>query len=683
MALPDKQNVLGNFNQQKAEHYSQAALFFVDKGEYKATITDTVNDTSETFTVKYTFGYYPLQQYLVATKPGTFQVLPFAWDARPAAQGGQRWYHNYVDERVSTEDRLHWRQPLQNWNGMCGDCHSDELKRNYEPASNSFNTQFSGINVGCVSCHGVMDNHLEQIQTSEAKSLAIQKMPLATQASNPLGKWTLSDDANTAIWKGPARDNEFMQTCFACHSLRAPLTDGFTANNTFLDQFSPSLITPPLYYADGQIKEEVFVYGSFLQSKMYANGVNCSDCHDPHTMKLKIEGNGLCLQCHKASEFDTTKHHKHTVLTEGAQCVNCHMPDKVYMGVDNRRDHSFKIPAPHLSGIFNTPNACTDCHKDTDNAWAASAIEKWYGQAETLSKTRRNLLRLRHGQGISVAAHFAIVSDQSIDVISRASALEMIPQTTQTLSTSQLGPFVRHTEDLIRLAAARIGNLVCIRQRAEILSPLLDDPLKSVRSAAAQALVGLPVDEQNLAVFTKAFNELATANENSAWRGEMRVNQGNIALQENNTIGAETAYKASVDIDPYFPIGYMNLADLYRAKQREDLVAQVLKQGLEAVPNSADVAYAYGLHLVRMKNIKQALDYFKRAMQLNPQNVQLAYTYALALDSSNQTPFAIQELKRVIEQYPNNASLIELGLYLARKVNSKADFDWFTQVNNR
>lgn len=688
MALPSTDTVRANFDNQRAIYETQAALFFIQEGQYKATITDTTNNISETFIIQYTFGHYPLQQYLVATKLGTYQVLPFAWDARPTQEGGQRWYHNYAGEKISTQDRLHWRQPLQNWNGMCADCHSDEVKRNYDPVTNSFNTQLSGINVGCVSCHGVMDNHIDE---GKAHVLESSLLPLKHGLHNPMtysslntsGVWTLKDDADTAVYQGPERDNTFMQTCYACHSLRAPLSDGFSAQGAFLDQFSPSLVAPPLYHADGQIKEEVFVYGSFLQSKMYAKGVNCLDCHDPHTMKVKIQGNGLCLQCHKAVEFDTPKHHKHTAFTPGAQCVNCHMTNETYMGVDKRRDHSFKRPAPHLSDTFETPNACTSCHEDKDDSWAAKAIQLWYGKPVAISSTQQNLLRLRHNQVITLAEHLAIVNDGSIDVISRASALGLMPQTTAVLSARQLAPFVAHDEDLIRLAAARIGALVDVNERVLVLSVLLDDKFKSVRTAAAQALITLPIANNNMAIFTKAFNELTTANENSAWRGEGRLNQGNNAMQYGDQISAEMAFKASIEIDPYFPVGYINLSDLYRTKQREDLVAHVLTKGLDAVPESADVVYAYGLHLVRSRNIQDAVTQFKRAMHLNPQKVQLAYTYALALDGNNQTVLAISELKRIIGQYPNKQTLVELGHHFARKINSKTDFDWFTQASKK
>jgi hypothetical protein len=114
------------------------------------------------YPIKYTFGHFPLQQYLAETALGKLQVLPFAWDSRSKEQGGQRRYHNYSDEEIRPQDRLHWRQPLKNWNGMCADCHSDGLIRGYKSQKNSFNTQFDNINVGCVSCHGDMSNHGQQ-----------------------------------------------------------------------------------------------------------------------------------------------------------------------------------------------------------------------------------------------------------------------------------------------------------------------------------------------------------------------------------------------------------------------------------------------------------------------------------------------------------------------------------------
>ncbi|MFW8589327.1 ammonia-forming cytochrome c nitrite reductase subunit c552 [Glaciecola sp. 2405UD65-10] len=673
MAIPSNSSVKGDFNNQYVEHFNQKAHMFRQDEQYMVTVFDgaAIDEQStpasgETFAVKYTFGHFPLQQYLVETQQGRLQVLPFAWDSRTEEEGGQRWYHNYTEE-ITVNDRLHWRQPLQNWNGMCADCHSDQLNRNYNLAKNTFNTDFSAINVGCVSCHGVMNKHVVDGKYSgDAKKLHKQVG----------GRWSLIENAKTAIWAGEPRDNTFMDTCFACHSLRSPLTDGFSADVLFLDQFSPSLVTDPLYFADGQIKEEVYVYGSFLQSKMYSKGVNCLDCHDPHTMKLKLEGNGVCLQCHKASEFDVPSHHRHTPLSSGSKCVNCHMPNATFMGVDERRDHSFKIPRPHVSDSFNTPNACLSCHSEDSNEWAKAKVEDWFDSARPLKINEESLFKLRHKQDITYQSHINIINDESIDVISRASALEMMLRIGRRIEPSDMRKFINSEHDLIRLAAARIGELLDPQARGELLSPLLRDELKSIRVATAQALVGIPLDQTQLPLFASAFSELMVSNKVSAWRGEGRLNIGRDALKENNLIGAELAFKNAIDVDPYFTPAYVNLADLYRAKQREDLVASVLQQGINKSPKSADMFYSYGLHLVRTKQLEKAIVEFKNALELDKSNQQMAYTYVLALDSKDSL-LALNTLKELIGNYERTDSLKELGLYLAQKNNDREAFKYF------
>ena len=153
----------------------------------------------------------------------------------------------------------------------------------------------------------------------------------------------------------------------------------------FLDDYEPDLLLPGLYYADGQIDGEVYVYGSFTQSRMYRHGVRCSDCHDPHTLKLRATGNALCVRCHspdgnprfpslQKKVYDAPEHHFHPPGSPGAACVACHMPARTYMQLDRRRDHSLRIPRPDLTLEIGTPNACTGCHQDRDARWAADFL---------------------------------------------------------------------------------------------------------------------------------------------------------------------------------------------------------------------------------------------------------------------------------------------------------------------
>jgi predicted CXXCH cytochrome family protein len=134
-----------------------------------------------------------------------------------------------------------------------------------------------------------------------------------------------------------------------------------------------------LYHADGQMQDEVYNYGSFKQSKMFAAGVTCSDCHDPHSAKLKASGDGVCLRCHSSDKYATAAHNHHHATKASIGCVSCHMPTRTYMVIDPRHDHTLRIPRPDLSVKLGTPNACNDCHTDRPAEWAASAIESWYG----------------------------------------------------------------------------------------------------------------------------------------------------------------------------------------------------------------------------------------------------------------------------------------------------------------
>jgi predicted CXXCH cytochrome family protein len=671
MAIANQTTVKGDFNNTTAEHYGQKARFFIENGQYNVEIS--YDKKQQIFPIKFTFGHYPLQQYLVETEVGKLQVLPFAWDSRVKDEGGQRWYHNYSHEEIRSEDRLHWRQPLQNWNGMCADCHSDGLIRHYDDKKNSFNTQWDNINVGCLSCHGDMSDHSNNQLTSINKATR-------NAIAKPIGQWLRNIGDKTAHWQGKTRDNAFMDTCFACHSLRSPLTDGFKQGTKFLDQFSPQLLQAPMYHADGQIKEEVYVYGSFLQSKMYAAGVNCLDCHDKHTMKLKIEGNGLCLQCHSGEEFNVKTHHGHDENSVGAQCANCHMPTNRYMGVDDRRDHSFKIPRPDVSQKHATPNACLNCHENETNEWAADKLLKLHGKPQQLSQTRQNLMLLRGGQALSMTEQVAIINDEAIDVISRATALQMLAQYGQPISGELIKAYFVHDDGLLRMSAASLGMLMTATEQNSYIVPLLKDEYKAVRVAAARSLLGVELTSESVSTFNLAYQELTTANQINSWRGEGRANYASQAMRTNDFLGAEQGYLQAINVDPYFEQAYTNLSEFYRQTQRVDSSEKILKQGLAKLPKSSAILYAYGLHLVRQQKHQQAVLQFKRAHQAAPNVEQYLYTFVLSLDSVGKTEQGLKSLLKVHSSFRGSQMIKEMGMYLAKKQQNKSAYDLFIKL---
>ena len=361
MQEANAQTVLGDFNNAKFKHGDVESTFFKRDGKYMVR-TDGPDGKLTDYPIAYTFGVTPLQQYLIEFPGGRYQALSIAWDSRPKAEGGQRWFHLYPNDKMDHTDQLHWTGRYQNWNMECAECHSTNLKKGYDAATDSYKTTFNEINVACESCHGPASQHIKWAKqakppySDDGKGLAVKLRSHWQEA------WKLADGNVTAHREQPAND-ELMNTCWACHARRSTLVEGSLPGLPLEDSHRPALLTQPTYYADGQQRDEDYTWGSFRQSKMFQNGVTCMDCHEPHSLKLRAEGNALCTRCHNAAKFDTEQHHFHKPDSKGAQCINCHAPEQNYMVIDGRHDHSFRLPRPDLSQSLASPNACTQCHR--------------------------------------------------------------------------------------------------------------------------------------------------------------------------------------------------------------------------------------------------------------------------------------------------------------------------------
>jgi len=422
MAEATQQAVLGDFSGATFTYAGTTSTFYQRDGLFYVA-TDGHDGKLSHFRIKYTFGVYPLQQYLIEFPDGRLQALSIAWDARPKAEGGQRWFHLYPAERVTHDDELHWTRPAQNWNFMCADCHSTAVRKNYNAAADRFETRFAEINVGCEACHGPASRHVES-----------PTAPLPARLDERRGmSWIRNAASGNSLRSRPRETEREIEVCAQCHARRGQIADGYEAGKPLLDFYRPALLSSPQYHADGQQRGEVYDWGSFLQSKMYANGVTCSDCHDPHSGKLRADGNTLCENCHLASKYNTPTHHNHQAGSAGAACTACHMPTATYMVVDPRHDHSLRVPRPDLSVTLGTPNACTACHKDRNAQWAATTVKAWHGDPP---------------QGFQ---GFADVASQP--AIARATALENLDASTNQSALDALARCLRDRSALVRLGA--------------------------------------------------------------------------------------------------------------------------------------------------------------------------------------------------------------------------------------
>ncbi len=258
----------------------------------------------------------------------------------------------------------------------------------------------------------------------------------------------------------PRKGVREIETCARCHARRGQFTDDGVHGEPFADSFRLALLDDGLYWADGQQRDEVYNHGSFLQSRMFEQGVTCSDCHEPHSLKLRAPGNAVCAQCHAPEKFDSPAHHHHPVGSKGAECAACHMPTETYMVIDPRHDHSMRIPRPDLSVKLGTPNACNKCHTDKKPEWAAQAVQAWYPNPLAGHQKFAEAFAVSASGGTGATDKLiALVEDQGQPAIARASAL------------SRLGP---------RLSPAGV----------DAATKALNDDDALVRSAAVEALSG-------------------------------------------------------------------------------------------------------------------------------------------------------------------------------------------------
>ena len=603
MAEANPRAVLGDFGDATFTYAGTTSTFF-RHDELFYVRTDGRDGKLANFQVKYTFGVYPLQQYLVEFPDGRLQALSIAWDARPKNDGGQRWFHLYPTERITHDDELHWTRPAQNWNFMCADCHSTGVRKNYDAAANRFQTRWAEINVGCEACHGPGSRHVASAGVG---------LPARLDERRDVS-WIRNAASGNALRSKPRETDREIEVCAQCHARRGQIADGYEAGKPLLDYYRPALLSSPLYHADGQQRGEVYDWGSFLQSKMYANGVTCSDCHDPHSGKLRAERNNLCGNCHLASKYDTPAHHNHQPASAGAACAACHMPTTTYMVVDPRHDHSLRVPRPDLSVTLGTPNACTACHKDRDTRWAAAKVKAWYGDPPQGSQ--------RFADSVSQPA------------IARATALADLDASTSQAAIDKVAAGLRDRSALVRLGALRALARAPLDARASLAAPLLSDPLRVLRIEAASLLAPVPLEQlATSTTFTRAAAEFVESQRYNADRPEGRVNLGTFEGNRGDMASAEHDILAAIRLDPFFIPAYVNLADVYRTRGRDADGVRVLREGLGVVPDSAILHHALGLALVRMQRTGDALSEFKRATALEPDNQRFAYVYDVARKS--------------------------------------------------
>jgi tetratricopeptide (TPR) repeat protein len=531
---------------------------------------------------------------------------------------------------------------------MCAECHSTGLRKNYDLGTNTFDTDWTEINVACEACHGPGSQHGLDPETGFAVDL------------NDAGdaSWRMNVATGIAQRSEPRTDPPVQpEACGRCHSRRGNITADYDFGRPLTDTHLPSLLEENLYYPDGQIREEVYVYGSFLQSKMYQSGVTCSDCHDPHSANLKTGGKAseVCSTCHLPTRFALPEHHHHSV--NDVECVDCHMPSRTYMVVDPRRDHSFRVPSPALTLTTGSPNACNGCHSDKDAAWAANAVQTWYG--EPADETAHYGEAIHAGRSDRPDANgqlVDVINNESSPGIARATALTLLAAPFADDAAAAIKSQLSSADPLIRIAALRAMEGIAPDFRAQWAAPLLRDPIRAVRIEAVNALspARATLRQADQDRFKAAEGEYFAAQLAIAERPESHINLGNLYVERGDAVGAERSYLLALQMEPRAVAARANLADLYRQTQRDADAEKLLRDGIAIDDESAALHHSLGLMLVRGDQTDAALIELGRAAELDPGNARFVYVSAVALNSLGEPNRAVAILEDARDTFPAN-----------------------------
>lgn len=349
--------------------------------------------------------------------------------------------------------------PSAVWNTSCAYCHMTGFHKGFRPDAASFASTWLEHGVGCAACH----------------------------------------DSSHRPGKASDRGRRVTETCLTCHSLREELSaEAFVPGDHFNDHFRLELADrPQAFWPDGQVRDEAFEGTSFLSSAMGGHGgVQCTDCHDPHSGKLRapLAGNQLCLSCHATGARQAPKiadpqaHSHHRGDSAGNQCEACHMPTKVFMQRHPRHDHGFGKPDPRLTQELGLPNACNRCHADRNTQWAVGWTDQWYGvRLDGRQRQRtRTVARAWAGQREAANDVLNLLATEQVPAWTAALTGLLAPWAGEARIHAVLRDLLTDPEPLVRAAAVRA--LAEQPDRLELLTPMLNDKLRLVRLDAAYAL---------------------------------------------------------------------------------------------------------------------------------------------------------------------------------------------------
>ena len=547
-------------------------------------------------------GETPIRQYLAHLPGDKFQTISATYDVL-----NDQWVDVFAGQDRMPGEWGHWAGQGMNWNSNCAYCHTTEYEKGFDFEKDIYQSTWIQQGIACAECHSGLEEHVTASLSGDYKS-GLSPLDLVQTKEN----------------------------CQTCHSRRDQLTaDTFEVGDRYDDHFSLSLPDQPgLYYADGQILDEVFVHASFEMSRMGHAGITCTDCHNPHTLEriLPVENNMLCMRCHQTGISDApiiepVKHSFHAEGSTGNQCVECHMSETVYMQVDWRADHGFHSPDPLMTKELGIPNACNKCHTEESVDWAVKHAEAWYGEKLETSPQRARARALSKAYEYDPAALPELLALAKVEDIAawQATYAGLIANyLPNPEAEAHLRSLVDHESDLVRLRAT--AGLARIENGDEILMDQLKDESRSVRIAASRGLASRNQDIVD-PIAAKEWAEYLNFNSD---RPQSLLMQANQAIRQSRSDEVLKYVERATQLDAANPEIYHQGAILLSTAGLNTEARRQLFAGWERAPQEARFPYSLGLLAAETGDLEAAVGYLEETVAMAPEFYRAWYNLSLA-----------------------------------------------------
>ena len=557
----------------------------------------------------------------------------------------------FNNEPRAPGDWGHWLSGGMNWNSNCAYCHTTDFRKNFKVGDNSYHSGFSAHGVSCLQCHDALPKDCKH---SELPELAERPSPA-----------------------------ERMYACAVCHSRREQLKDEkFKAGSDFYDYFRPILpVQDGIYYPDGKVRDENFMFSSFMMCRQYQAGLTCLDCHDRHALKTvrPVDKNELCLNCHApaARNFKNAptiipEAHSFHKGNDGNLCVNCHMPKTIYMARDSRYDHGFTSPDPVLTREAGVPNACSQCHEKIDAGkpgrnldWLIENFEKWYGSERFLRKRARSMAVARaHAGDVSEALKAELLQalEREDNDAWKSALLSLLTPWSGDAAVSETA--VRYLADKSPLVRSSAVGLLNGQTDSEKLSELaLNDPSVLVRIDSAFSL-GKAIPKNSA-----AYSELKEYLNFNSDRPFGALKHADFELRAGNPKNAKKLAESALEMERNNPaidreVGII----LFRGGFAEDSL-KILKNAAQKYPENADVSYALALLHAELGDAGSALAELERTVRIDPGFVRAWYNLSIAQLQSGKLDGALKSIDTAIRLSPNSAELYNVKNFILSRKN--------------